>query len=88
MSFELVLHDVVEARSVGARLDGDITGTAAITFEPDSAGTATALHLVAELAPSRPLLRAVTRLAPPVARYGHDHIVDRAVREFGARALA
>ena len=85
VSFELLLHDVVPARSVAATIDGDIAGTARIELAP--AGGGTDLTLVAEVRAASAFLRRLDRLAGPVARYGHDHIIDKALAQFADHAL-
>ena len=86
--FDLVLHDIELCRSVSATIDGDIVGTARIDLEAiGGPNGATELTLVSDLAPSRTFLRSLTRVAGPVARYGHDQIVDRALAQFADHAL-
>lgn len=72
--------------AVTATVTGDIAGRAAI--ELTATGPGSALRFSSDLRPVRPLLRHLTRLAPPVARLGHDHILRAGVEQFRSRALA
>lgn len=84
VSFALVLRDLEPGRSVAADLTGDIAGTAQLHLTAADDG-GTDLHLVSELAPMRPMLRALSRLASAIPRYGHDQILDRGLAQFVAR---
>jgi uncharacterized protein YndB with AHSA1/START domain len=81
-----LLIDAATERGVAARLDGDLAGTARITFHPADHG-ATRLRLEARLRPCTAPVVALSRLAPPVARWSHDRIVGTGARQFAA-ALA
>ncbi len=83
--FDVMLEEVVAGRWATARVAGDIAGHARIEVTPDGDGSR--LRLVSTLAPEAWLLRAIARLAPPVARFGHDRLLDTAVGQFGARAF-
>lgn len=85
VSFDLVLRDVVARRSVAADVEGEITGSARVDLRRDGAGTE--LTLVSDLEPSRSLLVGLRRLAGPVARYGHEFIIDAALDQFVTHAL-
>jgi hypothetical protein len=83
--FTLALDDVVAPDHVDATVSGDIAGRALLTLTDRAGGCE--LRLQAVLAPARPLLRAVTALLPPVARYGHDRLITTGAAQFGAVAL-
>ena len=91
--FAVDLTEVEPWRTVRATVSGDIVGSAGVETRSSEGGTD--LVLVAELAASSRFLRLLMRLAPPVARRGHDLIIDQALRQFaahqggavGARAL-
>jgi uncharacterized protein YndB with AHSA1/START domain len=85
LRFDLQLHDVVAPHHVSAEVTGDIEGTARI--EIAGVGGGATLHVVSELAPANGVLRSVMRLAPPVARFGHDWVLDTGLRQFKDRAL-
>lgn len=84
--FRLSLHTVVEGERVEAEVDGDIRGWARLMVTEAPHGTD--LHLVSALEPATVLLRGVLRAAPPIARFGHDWVLDTGARQFreGARA--
>jgi hypothetical protein len=81
-----VCIDSVEAPvSVRARIQGDVVGTAVLTFEETESGCTA--RLSSSLAPGNATLRLVSRLAAPVARFGHDWVLDSGARQFVARAV-
>jgi hypothetical protein len=81
-----VLIDQVEAPlEVRARIEGDVIGTATLTLEEHPDGCVA--RLVSVLAPGNKTLRLVSRLASPVARFGHDWVLDSGARQFIARAV-
>ncbi|HEX7277215.1 MAG TPA: hypothetical protein VF244_07550 [Acidimicrobiales bacterium] len=52
-----------------------------------ASGGGSRLHLQSTLASQRWPLRIVAHLLPPVARFGHDRLLDTGVRQFRDRAL-
>lgn len=80
--FSVTLEEVVEASLVRATIAGDILGEA--TVELTAAGTGSHARMVSDLAPRHGLLQAVARFALPVARFGHDWVLDQGARQFGA----
>lgn len=91
VGFEVRLTDVDPARLVRAALAGDIEGTAELRLRGgDSHGpgaASTDVHLASELRPTGRTLRALSRVAPPLARHGHDVILRHGADQFRARAL-
>jgi len=85
VSFDLVLRDVAPRRSVAADVEGEIVGTARVDLRRQGAGTE--LALVSDLEPSRTFLVGLSRLARPVARFGHEFIIDAALDQFVEHAL-
>lgn len=85
VSFDLVLRDVAPRRSVAADVEGEIVGTARVDLR--RAGSGTELALVSDLEPSRTFLVGLSRLAGPVARFGHEFIIDAALDQFVTHAL-
>jgi uncharacterized protein YndB with AHSA1/START domain len=83
--FEVVLDEVVGGRSASVTVVGDIAGHARLDVTPREDGSR--LRLVSVLAPHSRLLQTIGRLVPPVARLGHDRLLDTGVRQFRARAL-
>ncbi len=84
--FEVVLDDVEPGRSAAAVVTGDIAGRARLDIVVVDGG-GSALRLRSTLTSERWLLRAIARLAPPVACFGHDRLLDTGVRQFRERAL-
>jgi hypothetical protein len=83
--FRVIIDEVEEPALVRARVEGDVVGTAILTLvETDTGCTAT---LWSSLAPGNTTLRLVSRLAAPVARFGHDWVLDSGARQFVARAV-
>ena len=82
--FSVELHEVEPGRRISAVVDGDVVGQATLTLEPRGDGTD--LVLVADLQAGHPWLQRLQRWAHPVARFGHDRIIDRALAELADRA--
>ena len=84
--FTLTIDEVVPAQRVAATVRGDITGTASVELTARPEG-GTEARLVADLAPTHLLLRAMGVLAGPVVRRAHDWVLDTGARQFRDRAL-
>jgi hypothetical protein len=94
--FGVVIEHVEAQVLVRATVTGDVVGTATLTLddgEDDGNGddgeggygcTAT---LWSSLAPGNSALRLVSRFAAPIARFGHDWVLDSGARQFIDRAL-
>jgi hypothetical protein len=85
LRFDLHLHDVSAPSHVSAEVTGDIVGTARIEIAEARGGSS--LHVVSDLAPANGMLRSVMRVAPKVARFGHDWVLSTGLRQFKTRAL-
>jgi uncharacterized protein YndB with AHSA1/START domain len=85
LRFTVTIDEVEPARRVAATVAGDIDGEATLWVQESSAGSM--VRLRSELAPRSTLLRRVNALAPWMARYGHDWVLDTGVRQFRTRAL-
>jgi hypothetical protein len=91
--FRIVIEHVERPALVRARVLGDVVGDAMLTLEPvmqqvdgkEAAGCVALLH--SSLAPGNPALAVVSRFAAPIARFGHDWVLDSAARQFIARAI-
>lgn len=70
---------------VRARVSGDVVGWATLRLEEQGDGCVACLS--SSLAPGNSTLRLVSRLAKPVARFGHDWVLDSGARQFIARAI-
>jgi hypothetical protein len=83
--FQVHLDEVDAPRIVRARVTGDVVGTARLQLDEDGAGCVA--RLSSTLAPGNATLRLVSRLAAPLARFGHDWVLDSGARQFIARAV-
>ncbi len=70
---------------VRARVVGDVVGTA--TLRIDDAASGCIATLDSTLAPGNTALRMVSRFAAPIARFGHDWVLDSGIRQFITRAV-
>ncbi len=85
LRFDLHLDEVEPPHLVTAHVTGDIAGHARLVIAPTGEGSE--LHLRSELSPTSPVLRAVARVAAPMARLGHEWVLDTGLRQFRDRAL-
>jgi hypothetical protein len=83
--FRVALEQVKAPVEVRARILGDVVGTATLRLEDHADGCAA--YLASSLAPGNATLRLVSRLAAPIARFGHDWVLDSGARQFIARAI-
>jgi hypothetical protein len=83
LAFRVHLDEVEPGRSARARVEGDLHGQALLEVVPGEPGCA--VRLRSTLAPRRAVLRTVAGLAPPVARFGHDWVLDTGLRQFQER---
>lgn len=83
--FGVVINHVDEAALVRATVTGDVIGRATLTLEDADVGCTATLR--SSLAPGNKALRLVNRFAAPVARFGHDWVLDSGARQFIARAV-
>jgi hypothetical protein len=70
---------------VRARITGDVVGTANLGLEDDADGCVACVS--SSLAPGGATLRMVSRWAEPIARFGHDRVLDSGARPFISRAV-
>ena len=85
LRFELHLVAVEAPRLVVADVTGDIEGEARMEVSPTELGSE--LHLMSALVPTSRVLRTVAQLAEPVARYGHQWVLDTGLRQFRTTVL-
>jgi len=83
--FVVRIEEVDAPMVVTARVQGDVVGTARLTLEEHPNGCVAVL--ASSLAPGNRTLRLVSRLAAPLARFGHDWVLDSGARQFVARAV-
>ena len=85
LRFTITIDEVDPPGLVTATISGDLSGSARLTLEDH--GTRCEGELISTLAPEQPLLRLMAQLAPPVARFGHDWVLETGARQFAAKAL-
>lgn len=78
--FTLTLEEVREPSLAVAAIGGDIVGSARLEVTEVAGGSQA--RLVSDLAPRNGFLQAVAMLARPVARFGHDWVLDHGARQF------
>ncbi len=83
--FGVTIGQVEEAALVRATVSGYVVGDATLTLDDADVGCAATLH--SSLAPGNAALRLVSRVAVPVARFGHDWTLDSGAPRFIARAV-
>jgi uncharacterized protein YndB with AHSA1/START domain len=83
--FQVQIEHVEPPLEVRARIKGDVIGTATLRLEERAEGCVA--HLASSLAPGSTSLRLVSRVASPVARFGHDWALDSGARQFITRAV-
>ena len=80
LEFAIELDEVADELSAHARLSGDIDGWAELTLTDE--GTGSQLRLESELTARSGPARWLDAVAPPLARRGHDWILDNGIRQF------
>lgn len=85
LHFTVSFDEVVPLDVVRATVSGDVRGTARLELEDSGVGCRA--RIVSTLVPANRTLRAVARLARPVAQYGHAWVLDTGAEQFTARAL-
>ena len=83
--FRVHIEDVEPAVLVRAKVGGDVVGVATLSFSDTDKGCTARLD--SSLAPGNRALRLVSRFAGPIARFGHDWVLDSGARQFIARAV-
>lgn len=69
---------------VAATVDGDIRGSASLVLSPSGGGCD--IELCSVLRPASRALQLVSGLAPRMARFGHDRVIDAGITQFRRRA--
>jgi uncharacterized protein YndB with AHSA1/START domain len=83
--FRVEIEHVETAVQVRAKVVGDVVGHATLTL--DDTGTGCTATLDSSLAPGNTALRLVSRFAGPIARFGHDWVLDSGAHQFITRAV-
>jgi uncharacterized protein YndB with AHSA1/START domain len=84
--FRVVIEETKKDALVRARVEGDVIGVATLQLEDHEVGCVATL--ASSLAPGNTTLRLVSRLASPVARFGHDWVLDSGARQFITKAVS
>jgi uncharacterized protein YndB with AHSA1/START domain len=82
LEFVIAIEVVKEAESARARLTGEIDGWAELTVGDDGSGSM--LRLCSDLTARNGMARWVERLVPPLAKRGHDWVIENGIRQFRA----
>ena len=83
--FRVVIEEVETSVRVRARVVGDVVGSATLRIEDTASGCTATLD--STLAPGNTALRMVSRFAGPIARFGHDWVLDSGARQFITRGV-
>ncbi len=78
--FQVDIEKVEAPVLVHALILGDVVGDATLELEEAEGGCRATLQ--SALAPGNAALRLVSRFAAPLARYGHDWVLDSGARQF------
>jgi hypothetical protein len=84
--FRVVIEHTEAPVLVRAIVSGDLVGAAILTLDEGAAERSTAT-LGSSLAPGDTALPLLSRFAAPIARFGHDSVLDSGARHFIARAI-
>jgi uncharacterized protein YndB with AHSA1/START domain len=85
LRFKIAIDEVEPERLVTATVTGDVVGQARLEIDERDDGCEA--RLLSTLAPGSGALRLVAMLARPIARYGHDWVLDNGAYQFVARAV-
>jgi uncharacterized protein YndB with AHSA1/START domain len=83
--FDIALDEVEPPGWIAATIRGDIAGEATVRL--DAMGNRCDLVLESRLLAARSGLRILSRVAPAVARRGHEWVLDSGLRQFAEGAL-
>jgi uncharacterized protein YndB with AHSA1/START domain len=80
--FTIVLDEVDAPSTVSARIKGDIIGTARVELSERDGGCE--IRLTSALTPRGRVVRIMADVARPLARLGHDWVLDTGARQFAS----
>ena len=83
--FRVLIEHIEAPVVVRAKVSGDVVGEAILSLEDGNAGCRATLQ--SSLAPGTTALQLVSRFGGPIARFGHDWVLDSGARQFVARAV-
>jgi hypothetical protein len=82
LRIRLDITEVEPGRLVSATVGGDLRGRATVELRGDDAPCA--VRVMSRLTPSNRVMGMAARLVAPVARWGHDWVLDTGARQFAA----
>jgi polyketide cyclase/dehydrase/lipid transport protein len=82
LHFDVTIVEVVAERLVRAELTGDLVGAARLTLNGGVRTDGCTIRLESSLAAIAGPARLVARFAGPIARFGHDWVLDTGARRF------
>jgi hypothetical protein len=80
MSLDVMVAEVSNCKQIVVEINGDLQGRAELTLEPTLDGSMVGVSWRLEMMQRQ--MRAVARYAYPLLRWGHDRVVEAAVRNF------
>lgn len=80
MALDVMVLEVSHCKLIEVEIRGDLRGRAELTLEPEGQGTLVTVAWQLEMMERR--MRAAARYAHPLLRWGHDRVVEAAVRSF------
>ena len=83
--FRVVIEHIEAPVLVCATISGDVVGHATLQLGEGILGCTAMLQT--SLAPGNTTLQVVSRFAAPIARFGHDWVLDSGARQFVTRAV-
>jgi hypothetical protein len=83
--FRVLIEHIEAPVVVRAKVSGDVVGEAILSLEDGNAGCRATLQ--SSLASGTTALQLVSRFGGPIARFGHDWVLDSGARQFVARAV-
>ena len=81
LRFTITLEVVTDPSHIAASVTGDLVGPASLRILPRPAG-GSEIRLTSALAPRSTTLGLLMGVAPPLAKWAHDHLLDTAARQF------
>jgi len=85
LRLRVTLAEVEQPSWLSATVSGDVRGVGCVALTPLRGGCE--VRVVSCLAPGSPALQRVSRVMRPLARLGHDWVLDTGAAQFAARAL-
>ena len=83
--FHVVIEHIEAPVLVCANISGDVVGHASLQLDEGVLGCTATLQ--SSLAPGNTTLQVISRFAAPIARFGHDWVLDSGARQFVTRAV-